>query len=160
MRDLISLPDVGRTWRVGPLAAGWSRRHQTPVPGTIVVAAALVERSGLVLVTRRQPGVHLAGSWEFPGGKCDAGESLTQCLVRELREELAMEVIVGEEVIVTAHAYEDRRVELHFLRCEARSEPVARLGQEVRWVTRTELGALQFPPADRELILMLTGEGS
>lgn len=153
------MPDILRTRRVAPLAVGRSRRLQMPVPAPIVVAAALVERSGLVLVTRRQPGVHLAGVWEFPGGKCDPGESLTQCLVRELREELAMEVTVGDEVFTTSHDYQDRRVELHFLRCEARSEPVARLGQDVRWVARAELGALQFPPADRELIQRLTGEG-
>ncbi len=126
---------------------------------SIVVAAALIERSGRLLVTRRQPGVHLAGSWEFPGGKCDAGESLAECLVRELREELTMEVAVGEEVFTTTYTYDDRRVELHFLKCVAMSEPVARLGQEVKWATRAELGTLRFPPADRELIGMLMAEG-
>ena len=63
-------------------------RAQHPV-NTIVVAAAVIERGGQFLVTRRQPGTHLAGHWEFPGGKCEPGETLAACLARELREELA-----------------------------------------------------------------------
>jgi 8-oxo-dGTP diphosphatase len=62
---------------------------------TIVVTAAVIEREGRVLVTRRQRGVHLAGFWEFPGGKCDPGEPLDRCLARELREELAVDARIG-----------------------------------------------------------------
>ena len=122
---------------------------------TIVVTAAVIERDGQVLVTRRQRGVHLEGYWEFPGGKCDAGESLTECLARELREELAVEASVGREVFTTTHAYDDRSVELHFFACELRGAPQPLLGQEMRWVARAELGTLQFPPADAELIATL-----
>ena len=123
---------------------------------TIVVTAAIIERDGRFLVTRRQPGVHLAGAWEFPGGKCDAGESLTACMTRELREELAMEAEVGLEVLMTKHDYADRRVELHFFRCKSADEPSPVLGQEMRWVERHELGQLEFPAADAELIRVLT----
>jgi mutator protein MutT len=119
---------------------------------TIVVTAAVVELDGRVLVTRRQRGVHLEGYWEFPGGKCDAGESLAACLARELREELDVEASVGREVFTTTHAYDDRRVELHFFSCELRGAPRPLLGQEMRWVERAELATLQFPPADAELI--------
>ena len=90
---------------------------------TIVVTAAVIDRDGRFLVTRRQQGVHLEGYWEFPGGKCDAGEPLDACLARELREELDVEAHVGEEMFVTTHAYADRSVELHFFRCELRGEP-------------------------------------
>ena len=83
----------------------------------LVVTAAVIERGDEILVTRRQEGVHLAGHWEFPGGKCEPGESLQACMARELREELGVEARVGEEVLVTSHDYPDRRVELHFLRC-------------------------------------------
>jgi mutator protein MutT len=69
----------------------------------IVVTAAVIERDGRFLVTRRQQGVHLEGYWEFPGGKCEAGEPLDACLVRELREELDVEAHVGEEVLATTH---------------------------------------------------------
>jgi 8-oxo-dGTP diphosphatase len=121
----------------------------------LVVTAAVIEREGRFLVTRRQPGVHLAGAWEFPGGKCDSGESLRACMVRELREELAVDADVGTEVLTTTHEYEDRRVELHFLRCRISGEPSAQLGQAVRWVSREELVDLEFPPADAELIRLL-----
>ena len=124
----------------------------------IVVTAALVERDGCFLVTRRQKGVHLEGYWEFPGGKCEPGETHAACLVREIREELGVDATVGGEVLATTHAYPDRRVELHFLRCEVGGAPAPQLGQEMRWVARGELATLAFPPADTELIQKLVGE--
>ena len=122
----------------------------------IVVTAAVIDRDGRLLVTRRPQGVHLEGYWEFPGGKCDAGESLDACLARELREELDVEARVGEEMFVTTHAYADRSVELHFFRCDLQGEPRPQLGQEMRWAPRDELATLEFPPADAELIQRLT----
>jgi 8-oxo-dGTP diphosphatase len=122
----------------------------------IVVTAAVVERGGRFLLTRRQEGVHLAGFWEFPGGKCDTGETLKACLRRELREELAVEASVGEEVFSITHAYVDRTVELHFFRCEIAGEPSPQIGQAMRWVPREELPTLEFPPADGELIRTLS----
>jgi 8-oxo-dGTP diphosphatase len=124
----------------------------------IVVTAAVIERHGTLLVTRRQKGVHLEGYWEFPGGKCDTGESLEACLARELREELDVEARVGAEVFTTTHTYLDRRVELHFLRCELNGEPQPQLGQDMRWASRDELASLKFPPADAELIQRLRHE--
>ena len=123
---------------------------------TIVVTAAVIEQSGRFLVTKRQDGAHLAGYWEFPGGKCHPGEGLAWCMARELREELDVGVEVGDELLSTTHDYPDRRVELHFLRCVLLSEPSPRLGQEMRWVARRELESLEFPPADTELVRMLT----
>jgi 8-oxo-dGTP diphosphatase len=122
----------------------------------IVVTAAVIEREGAFLVARRQKGVHLEGYWEFPGGKCAAGESLAACMIRELREELAVDAHPGDEIFTTTHDYPDRSVELHFLRCELRGTPAPQQGQEVRWVAREELTALEFPPADVELIRLLT----
>jgi 8-oxo-dGTP diphosphatase len=124
---------------------------------TVVVAAAVIERDDRFLLTRRQRGVHLEGYWEFPGGKCEPGETHAACLVREIREELGVEVAVGGEVLATAHAYPDRLVELHFLRCEVGGAPAPQLGQEMRWVAREELASLAFPPADAELIRLLNG---
>ena len=122
---------------------------------TIIVTAALIEREGCVLVTRRQPGTHLAGVWEFPGGKCDAGESLESCMARELREELGIDADVERELFTVTHEYPDRRVELHFLECRSTDNPSPLLGQEMRWVRREDLGRLEFPPADAELIKLL-----
>jgi 8-oxo-dGTP diphosphatase len=123
---------------------------------TIVVTAAVIEHDGRLLVTRRQKGTHLEGYWEFPGGKCDPGETHEACLARELREELDVAATVGLEILATTHAYPDRCLELHFFQCRLLGEPAPQIGQEMRWVTREELGALSFPPADMELIHLLT----
>ena len=122
---------------------------------TIVVAAAVIEDGGRYFVTRRHAGVHLEGYWEFPGGKCEPGETLAACLARELMEEIGAAVDVGGEVFTVAHDYPDRRVELHFLACRLLGEPSPRLGQQMRWVARADLRTLRFPPADDELIARL-----
>ena len=124
---------------------------------TLVVTAAVIERGGYFLVTRRQDGVHLAGAWEFPGGKCHPEEPLDVCMARELREELAVDASVGQEIFRTTHAYPDRIVELHFLRCAIHGEPLPQQGQEMRWVARRDLAVLEFPPADAELVRILAG---
>ncbi|OFW27841.1 MAG: hypothetical protein A3H97_23595 [Acidobacteria bacterium RIFCSPLOWO2_02_FULL_65_29] len=123
---------------------------------TLVVTAAVISRGGCFLVTRRQDGVHLAGTWEFPGGKCHPGEPLDVCMAREIREELAVDAEVGAEILMTTHEYSDRAVELHFLRCSIRGEPSPQQGQEMRWVTRLELQTLELPPADAELVRILS----
>jgi 8-oxo-dGTP diphosphatase len=122
----------------------------------VVVAAAVIERDGRLLITRRPKGTHLEGVWEFPGGKCDHGETLIDCLARELREELDVASRVGAELFATTHEYPDRSVELHFLACELLDEPRPMLGQEMQWVRRADLVTLEFPPADAELIEILT----
>jgi 8-oxo-dGTP diphosphatase len=123
----------------------------------IVVAAAVVERDSRYLVTRRLRGTHLEGFWEFPGGKCETGESHEDCLVREIREELGCAVTAGEKLLSVAHDYPERTVELHFFRCDLDADPMPLLGQEIRWVSRAELRVLEFPPADVELIRLLAG---
>jgi 8-oxo-dGTP diphosphatase len=122
---------------------------------TIVVTAAVIERDGKYLVTRRQDGVHLEGYWEFPGGKCEPGESLEDCLRRELVEELGTDAEIGAELLAVTHGYPDRRVELHFIACRLAGTPSPLLGQEMRWVARADLRSLKFPPADDELIARL-----
>ena len=122
----------------------------------ILVVAAIIERDDAFLLTRRQRGVHLEGLWEFPGGKIDAGETHAQALVRELREELGVDVDVNELRFHTTHEYDDRTITLYFYDCELRGTPRPLLGQQMRWVPRDELATLGFPPADRELIRMLT----
>ena len=123
---------------------------------SILVTAAVIERNGRFLVTRRPDGSHLAGCWEFPGGKCEAGETLESALAREIREELDAEVVVGAEILRTSHAYPERIVELRFFECRLLGEPMPQQGQAVRWVSREELAALDFPPADAELVRRLS----
>ena len=124
----------------------------------IVVLAAVIEHGGRYLLARRLKGTHLAGLWEFPGGKCEADETHETCLARELREELGVDATIAAELIVIDHAYPERTVRLHFRRCEIAGEPRAMLGQELRWVTPAELKTLDLPEADRALVEMLTGE--
>jgi len=122
----------------------------------IVVLAAIVEGDdGRLLITRRVEGTHLAGLWEFPGGKCEPEESHEACLARELLEELGVVADVGDEVLTTEHSYADRVIRLHFRYCRITGTPQPLLGQEVRWVERAELRSFEFPPADRELIGVL-----
>jgi mutator protein MutT len=125
---------------------------------TIVVTAAVIEENDRFLVTRRQRGVHLEGYWEFPGGKCEAGEDHAACLARELREELAVEARVGEELLATTHAYADREIEIHFIRCDIAGDPAPQLGQDMRWIARADLAQFAFPPADVDVIRLLTNK--
>lgn len=121
----------------------------------IVVAAAVIERGGSLLVTRRLEGTHLEGRWEFPGGKCEPGESLHDCLIREIDEELAVDVTPGDTLLVTTHAYPEKTVELHFIACGMIGEPEPQQGQQMQWIERTRLDTLPFPEADAALIELL-----
>jgi 8-oxo-dGTP diphosphatase len=121
----------------------------------VIVVAAVIEDDDRFLVTRRQPGVHLEGMWEFPGGKIDPDETHAAALEREIREELDAGVTVGDLLFHTTHQYPDRAVALYFYRCTLRGTPRPMLGQEMRWVSRRELPALGFPPADEALITRL-----
>jgi 8-oxo-dGTP diphosphatase len=121
----------------------------------IVVLAAVIERDDRFLLTRRLKGTHLAGTWEFPGGKCDEGETHEACLARELDEELAVRCEVGEEIFTVEHAYPERTVRLHFRRVTLLGDPAPQLGQEMRWVTRADLRSLDLPEADRGLVDLL-----
>src|SRR5579859_2049190 len=120
---------------------------------TVLVSAAIVIEDGRVLVTQRKTGSHLAGAWEFPGGKVEAGEDPRQALRRELREELGIDVHVGEIVDVTFHHYEeaDKAVLLMFFeatRDAGSPEPRALDVAAFRWATTRDLDPAAFPPAD------------
>jgi mutator protein MutT len=124
------------------------------VPLVIEVAAALIrDRAGRYLITQRQRGSHLAGLWEFPGGKLEAGESPEGALRRELSEELGAAFLVGKRVETVRWEYPDRTVVLHFYDCRVESgaiEPCE--GQAMLWVEPERLATYDFPPADRALV--------
>ncbi len=122
----------------------------------VEVVAAVVENDGRYLVTRRQAGVHLAGLWEFPGGKVQPAETHETALVREMDEELAVDTIVDGLLLSTSHIYPEKAVTLYFYRCRIEGTPTPQQGQEMRWVARAELAALDFPAADADLIQFLT----
>jgi 8-oxo-dGTP diphosphatase len=125
---------------------------------TVAVVAAVIEHGGRFLLTRRQDGVHLAGLWEFPGGKIGTGESHADALRREIVEELNSDVLVHDLVLETTHTYPDRTVTLFFYRCDLLGVATPMIGQEMEWVPKAKLAGLTFPPADGELIKKLTGE--
>ena len=122
----------------------------------IDVAAALVFREGKLLITQRHAGAHLGGLWEFPGGKREPDETFPACLVRELREELGIEVEVGQLVESLTHAYPEKTVHLKFYRCRWKQREPQPLGcPAFRWVKAADLKDYEFPAADARLLEML-----
>ncbi|MDH5642512.1 MAG: (deoxy)nucleoside triphosphate pyrophosphohydrolase [Nitrospira sp.] len=119
----------------------------------VEVAAGLIHQDGRYLVARRKPGVHLAGFWEFPGGKREADESITECLKRELWEELGVRVDSPIPYRIVRHDYPEKTVELHFFRCVIEAGVAAPLDcEEIRWVRPEELTVLKLPPADQAIV--------
>ena len=119
----------------------------------VVVAAAVVIREGRVLLTRHAEGQHLAGMWEFPGGKLELGESPEAAVVRECREECGIEVEVTDILDVTHHRYPEKDVLLLFYRCALRSGEVEHLEvADHAWVAPSELGDYPLPPADARVV--------
>lgn len=124
----------------------------------LVAAAVLVDADGRVLVAQRPTGKHLAGTWEFPGGKVESGETPESALVRELAEELGVDT--AESCLAptgfASHAYEDFHLLLLMFACRKwRGRPEGRQGQAVKWVRVPELFTLDMPPADRPLLGLL-----
>jgi 8-oxo-dGTP diphosphatase len=128
------------------------------VPLIIEVAAALIrDDAGRYLITQRRRGSHLAGLWEFPGGKLEAGESPETALRRELREELGAAFAVGKLVETVRWEYPDRKVVLHFYDCRVEAGVIEpREGQAMAWVEPQALAAYDFPPADLALVERLS----
>jgi mutator protein MutT len=124
----------------------------------IEVSAALIFHHGKLLITQRHADAHLGGLWEFPGGKREPGESFEQCLVREIREELAVDIAVGELFEEIAHDYPEKSVHLKFFICQLLAGKPQPLGcAAFRWVGRTELAGFAFPAADALLLGKLSG---
>lgn len=126
------------------------------MPSPVVVVAAVIEREGHFLLTLRPEGTHLAGHWEFPGGKCLPHETHAEALRRELFEELDIVGDVRDCIYRVTHQYADRIVELHFYACDFEGDPKPMLGQQLRWVGREQLRTLAFPEADAALIERLS----
>lgn len=124
-------------------------------PVRLVVAAALVDRDGRVLLAQRPEGKHLAGTWEFPGGKVEADETPEAALVRELREELGIETEASclAPATFASHSYEHFHLLLLLFVCRKwRGTPHGHEGQPLRWERVNDMFSIDMPPADRPLI--------
>ncbi len=120
------------------------------------VAAAVIEHQGRYLITCREAGVHLAGYWEFPGGKREADETFEACARREVFEELGIELTTPRPLTITRYEYPDKSVELHFFRCSLSHGDPRPLGcVDFRWVRPEELAEYSFPPADGPVVAHL-----
>ncbi len=154
----------------GPAAGGDPGREMLPapavaeavrgvLPGVILVVAAVVVEDGRLLLARRREGDHLAGHWEFPGGKVDPGETPPAALVRELAEELGVRAETGAPFLFSWWEYPEKRVLILFYRCriaEGVPEPVE--CAEVGWFGRPDLPGLLVPDADRAALEALLPE--
>ncbi len=127
-------------------------------PLILVAAAALVDVDGRVLLAQRPQGKAMAGLWEFPGGKVDPGESPESALIRELAEELGIDVAASclAPFTFASHAYPDFHLLMPLFVCRKWAGlPVPREGQRLKWVWPARLGDYPMPPADKPLIAML-----
>jgi 8-oxo-dGTP diphosphatase len=121
-----------------------------------VAAGILTDARGRVLLMQRLPGKHLAGLWEFPGGKLERGETIEQALARELREELGVEVRACAPLISVPWRYPEKSVRLHALRVTAwQGEPRAREGHPLRWMEIRNMDVATMPPADAPIVAAL-----
>ena len=123
-------------------------------PIVIVAACALLDSEGAVLIAKRPAGRPLAGLWEFPGGKVEAGEKPEDALIRELREELGIGIAAGDLTPLTfaSHAYPDFHLLMPVYLCRRwRGEVTAHEGQNLLWVRPDALHRYDMPPADKPL---------
>jgi 8-oxo-dGTP diphosphatase len=128
------------------------------LPHKRIGVAVIWDRSGQILIDRRKVGGTMGGLWEFPGGKIEAGETVAECIAREIREELAIEITVGEQLISIDHTYPTFHLTLIVHHCQHISgipQPIE--SEEIRWVNVGDLDSYQFPAANIAIIAAIRG---
>ena len=128
------------------------------VPIVLVAAVALFDVDGRVLIAQRPEGKSMAGLWEFPGGKVEAGETPEQALIRELREEIAVDTVESclAPFTFASHTYDNFHLLMPLFVCRKWTGTVTPMeGQQIKWVMPAQLRDYPMPPADKPLIAML-----
>ncbi|MAF50382.1 MAG: 8-oxo-dGTP diphosphatase MutT [Rhodospirillaceae bacterium] len=128
------------------------------MPVVLVAAVALVDIDGRVLLARRPEGKAMAGLWEFPGGKVAAGETPEAALIRELKEELDIDITASclAPLTFASHAYDDFHLLMPLFACRVwKGTPAALEGQALKWVRPFDMGGYEMPPADTPLVALL-----
>ena len=130
-----------------------------PLPFQVIGVGVVLNAGGDVLIDQRLEEGLLGGLWEFPGGKQEEGEAISACIARELREELSIEVRVGEELICIDHAYSHKKLRFVVHLCTWLSgDPQPLASQQVRWVRPSDLADYPFPAANARIIEALLGK--
>jgi 8-oxo-dGTP diphosphatase len=135
-----------------------ARGGRSDLPVVLVAAVALVDIDGRVLIAERPAGKPMAGLWEFPGGKVHAGESPEAALIRELSEELGIDVSASclAPIAFASHTYDGFHLLMPLYACRVwKGTPEGREGQQLKWVRPARLGDFQMPPADVPLVAQL-----
>ena len=129
-----------------------------PLPFQVIGVGVVLNAAGDVLIDQRLEEGLLGGMWEFPGGKKEQGETIETCIARELKEELAIVVTVGDELITVDHAYSHKKLRFVVHLCDwVSGEPLPLVSQQVRWVRPDDLGTYAFPAANARIIEALLG---
>ncbi|MBE9047134.1 8-oxo-dGTP diphosphatase MutT [Pleurocapsales cyanobacterium LEGE 10410] len=122
--------------------------------------AVINNRQGKILIDRRRNEGEMAGLWEFPGGKIEAGETIEECIKREIKEELGIEIVVGDRLTTITHAYKTFNITLYVHDCQHLSgEPQPLECEEIHWVVPSEMNRYQFPQANIQIINLLQQRG-
>jgi len=120
---------------------------------TLHVTAAIIEYDHQILITQRKEGTHMALRWEFPGGKIEPGESPEECLKREIKEELDLDILIKQKLLVVEHQYEEMKVILHCYMCSVVGGVPKKKGcKDFRWVSPSELTIFSFAEADYPVV--------
>lgn len=149
-----ALMDYASTWP--DRRAKVKRKEKMLQKNTLRAAAGIIRQNGKILIQKRKKGTHLAGFWEFPGGKIEPGETPRACLKREIKEELGIEVSVRPAFFQTPHRYPEKSVFLSFHRCQILlGRAKAREKQTFRWVLPQNLKKIKMAPADVPVLKLL-----
>lgn len=128
----------------------------SPLPHKRIGVAVIRNQQGEILIDRRLAKGEMAGLWEFPGGKIELNETVEECIKREISEELAIEVEVGDRLVTIEHTYSNFEVTLFVHHCQYLSgEPQPIECEEIRWVTLAEISNYTFPEANTQIITIL-----